>query len=71
MLMSAKECLKKARYKLGMNQKEFAEFLSISKGSVSLYELGARKPGFPVIRKIVKKLKERNINIEYSDLKED
>lgn len=69
--ISVKDCLKKIRYQLGLNQREFAHFLDISKASVSLYETGDRKPAFPIIRKIVDKLKANNIKIEYSDLKDD
>lgn len=69
--MSAKECLRKARYKLGMTQKEFADLLGINKSSLSLYETGDRQPGFPRIRKIVEKLKQHNIHLEYKDLRDD
>ena len=65
--MSAKECIKNARYKLCKSQKEFAELIGLSKASVSLWETGARRPGFPNIKKIVDKLKEIGIHYEYSD----
>lgn len=68
--MSIKECIKNARYKLCLSQRDFANLVGISKTSISLYETGTRKPGFPAIKKIVDKLKENNINVEYSDFRE-
>ncbi len=68
--MSAKECLKKARYELGMTQDEFAKLLGINKASISLYENGQRTPSFPRIRNIVTILKDKNIELKYSDLKD-
>jgi transcriptional regulator with XRE-family HTH domain len=69
-MFRARECIKNARYKLGLNQREFAEMLDISKASVSLYENGDRQPSFPAIRKIVDRLRQHNINLEYSDLRD-
>lgn len=69
--MTAKECLKNIRYKLGLTQQEFAdEVLFISKGSYGLYEAGHRRPSMKSIRHIVGKLKEKGIQIEYSDLQD-
>lgn len=70
-MMSAKECIKNARYKLCMTQREFAEFLGVNKASISLYETGDRSPSFPTIRQIVDKLKKHGITIEYSDLTDE
>ena len=71
MLMSVKECLKNARYKLGLSQREFAELMGVNKASISLYETGERQPSFPTIRKIVEKLKSHDIQLNYSDLRDD
>ena len=71
MQMSVRECIKNARYKLGLNQREFADLVKISKASISLYETGERRPSFPAIRKMVDTLRKHNIEIEYCDLKED
>lgn len=68
--MSAKQCIKKVRYELGLSQIEFAELVGVHKAAISLYETGARTPSFPTIRKIVDKLKEKGIEIKYSDLRE-
>ena len=70
-MMSAKECLKNARYKLSMTQKEFAAFLGINQATVCLYEGGLRYPGLRLTRIIVEKLKKKNINITYDDLRND
>ena len=71
MTMLAKTCIKNARYKLGMSQVEFAEFLGVNKASINMYEKGVRNPSFKIIRKIVDKLKTMNINLEYTDLRDD
>jgi len=68
--MSAKDCIKNARYKLGMTQVEFAAFLGVNKSIISLYELGLRSPSFTSIRKIVDKLKTKDIYFDYIDLKD-
>lgn len=69
--MSAKECIKNARYKLGLTQGEFATLLDLNKAAVSLWERGSRMPGFANIRKIVDGLKKHNINYEYADFRND
>ncbi len=66
--MLVKDCIRNARYKLGLNQREFADLVCISKASISLYETGERTPGFPALRRIVDKMKEFNITMEYTDL---
>jgi transcriptional regulator with XRE-family HTH domain len=70
-MMSARTCIKNARYKLGMSQFEFAAFLGLNKSAISLYETGARCPKFSTIRDIVDKLKTRGIHLEYADLRDD
>lgn len=69
--MSAKECIKNARYRLCKSQKEFAELLDLNKASVSLWESGARNPSFPNIKKIVDALRGHGIHYEYADFKND
>lgn len=69
--MSVKDCIKSARYKLGMSQIEFSVFLGINKASISQYERGMKQPGFKSIRLIVDKLKEKGIYLAYSDLRLD
>ena len=59
--MSVKDCLKNARYKLGLSERDFAELMGINEASISLYETGDRQPSFPTIRKIVEKLKSHDI----------
>ena len=68
-MMSAQDCLKNARIKLGMNQREFAELLEINKGVYCMYENGSRIPSFPKVRHMVKKLKEEGIDYEYTDFR--
>lgn len=68
--MLVKECIKNVRYKLCLTQRDFAKLVGVDKASISLYETGERVPSLTSIRKIVDKLKEKNINLEYSDLME-
>jgi transcriptional regulator with XRE-family HTH domain len=69
-LTKASFCIKNARYRLGLNQKEFANLININKSRISAYETGCRHPSFKTIRLIVDALKNHNINLEYSDFKE-
>ncbi len=69
--MTAKDCLKNARYTLGMSQREFALFLDVNHASINLYESGKSHPSFPTIRRIVEKLKTKGIILNYSDLRDD
>jgi len=69
--MSVRECLRKARFQLGMSQIDLATALGISKASISLYENGTRQPGFKSIRRIVDGLRKYNIHINYEDLRND
>lgn len=69
MIVTAKDCIKNARYQLGLTQDEFAKLVGISRMEISYLELGKRKPGFKNTRKIVDMLKKHNINIEYTDLR--
>lgn len=66
-IMAAKDAIKRARYKLGYSQTEFAKLLGVHKSVISLYEKGTRKPSFPKIREYVKKLKEHGIEMQYED----
>lgn len=70
-MMTVSECLKNVRYKLCLTQREFADLLGLNKASISLYETGDRKPSFHTIRQIVERLKEKDINLDYSDLRDD
>ena len=70
-MMAVNECLKNVRYQLGLSQREFADLLGVNKASISLYEIGVRQPSFPTIRKIVNELKKHNIQLKYSDLRND
>lgn len=65
--MSAKQKLKEARIHLCKNQKEFADFVGVSKGGLSLWESGKRLPGYRNIRKIVTALKAENFDCQYID----
>jgi|APCry1669193181_1035450.scaffolds.fasta_scaffold427754_1 predicted transcriptional regulator len=67
--MQNTNCLKKIRYKLCMNQREFAQFLGVSATAIYQYETGKRQPSFPMIRRFVALLKKNDIQIEYSDLR--
>jgi transcriptional regulator with XRE-family HTH domain len=64
-------CIKSIRIRLGFNQTEFAELIEKDKTSVSLYESGKRKPGFPTLRKIVDLANKNGIQVSYSDLRDD
>ncbi len=46
--------LRKIRKKWGMSQQEIADFLKVSKASLSLYETGANDPKIPIFVKICK-----------------
>lgn len=69
-MMAAKDCIKNARFKLGLSQREFADLVNVSNTSISLYEIGERVPSFRVIRRIVDFLRSKDIEIEYRDLRE-
>ena len=70
-MSKGQQILKETRYKLCLSQREFAQMLGISHTTYSYYETGKRHPHFTIIRKIVDKLKEKGISMEYSDLIED
>jgi transcriptional regulator with XRE-family HTH domain len=69
-MMSTKECIKNARFELGLNQNDFAKLMGVSKQAISSYEQGYRQPTAKIVRRLVDKLKEQNINIKCSDLME-
>ncbi len=70
-MSKGQQILKETRYKLCLSQREFSKMLGISHVTYSYYETGRRHPHFAIIRKMVDKLKEKGIQIEYSDLIED
>ena len=65
------QILKEIRRKVCQSQREFAKMLGVSHTTYSYYETGKRHPTFAIIRKMVDKLKESGIQIEYNDLMED
>lgn len=69
--MAAKDAIKKARYKLQMNQTEFAVVLKVHKSSVSMYENGTRRPSIPTIREFVKKLNAAGVKVKFEDFLDD
>lgn len=73
-IMAAKEAIRKVRIALCLNQKEFADLVRINKQSISYYEMGKRKPTFPIIRKIVDAvngLNKEGIHLNYTDLMDE
>lgn len=69
--MAAKDAIKRARYKLQLNQTEFAKALGVHKSVISLYENGKRKPSFPKIRKYIAKLAKLGVEVNFEDFLDD
>ncbi len=66
--MTAADCIRNVRIEMGLSQAEFAILIKKDPTSVSMYESGKRKPGFPTIRKIVEEAKKKGIKVKYTDL---
>lgn len=69
--MTIAECIKNIRFTLGLNQTEFAASIDKDKTSISLYEAGKRKPGFPTIRKILELANSKGMDIKFTDLRDE
>jgi predicted transcriptional regulator len=67
--MTSAESIKKVRRALCLNQKEFADALSLTPSSISCYEAGSRLPSFTTIRKIIALAKKHNIKINIDDIR--
>lgn len=52
--MSANHPLRRWRSKQGLSLREFAEQIAVTKGTVSRYESGRRRPEWAVLDRIVK-----------------
>lgn len=53
----------KARATRGMSQSEFAEFLGIATGYVSMLERGQRAPGLDMVMSIAEKLRVHPLDL--------
>lgn len=56
-----KERIVELRKSTGMKQREFAEWLGVSKSAISMYELGDRKPS----HEFYEKMAEKHFNINW------
>lgn len=59
--MGIKERIVELRKSTGMKQREFAEWLGVSKSAISMYELGDRKPS----HEFYEKMAEKHFNINW------
>lgn len=65
MEISAK--IKNLRLSLGLEQKEFGEFLGVTMGTVSNWENSRRSPRLGRIRKMIELAKKNKIKLEIKD----
>lgn len=69
--MNCGQQLKKIRLLLGYSQNEFSKMLGIDSPSWCMYESGKKTPNFKTVRKIVDGLKQKGINLNYTDLRSE
>lgn len=65
--MLLNEAVRKVRLGMCLEQAEFGNLIGVTKGAVSMYEKGCRKPRLPVIRKILELAKENQIKVSLED----
>lgn len=66
--MILEECIKTVRFKLGMNQTEFASLIGTSQQCVSNWERGKKNPSFRNIQKIISALNNQEGDLKVTNL---
>ena len=70
-LMKISDCIKNIRFNMGITQTELASRIDKDKASISLYESGQRKPGFPTIKRLIDLANANGMNLKFTDLRDD
>lgn len=67
--MAIAENIKTLRLALAMNQREFSDELGVTASMVSLYETGARSPGYKTCRKLIACAKKHGIKLSLDEVR--
>lgn len=69
--MSIAKKIKKIRISLCLNQPEFARAIGYTKGAVSNWEKGTRKPSMDACRQIIKLCEKNNVELKITEIFEE